>query len=157
MPIDLHPDTVVSDFFTPPLRHLYTLIRSPHKQFHLSQPLSICQVLQTRNCLCGSLLNYLPYVHVSYNEESSAGPGMPDVSLQCWVDGKDHFLHPTDEGSPRAALDAVGCLCCRCLLLAHVQFGVHKDPKGLFCKAAFQPVSPQPVPVPGALSPGKNS
>lgn len=82
---------------------------------------------------------------------------MSDVSLQCWVDGKDHFLRPADKGSPRAALDAVGCLCCRSLLLACAQFGVHKDPKGLFCKAAFEPVSPQPAPVPGALPPEKNS
>lgn len=29
--------------------------------------------------------------------------------------------------------------------MGNVQLVVHQDPRGLFCKAAFHPVSPQPV------------
>lgn len=36
---------------------------------------------------------------------------------------------------PNAVQDAVGVLCCKCTLQAHVHVGVHKDCQGLFCRA----------------------
>ena len=56
----------------PPLRYLYTLIRSAPEpsllqaqQSQLSQPFLICQMLQPLCHLCGPLLGPLQYVHVS--------------------------------------------------------------------------------------------
>lgn len=49
---------------------------------------------------------------------------------------------PAGNTAPNAAQDATGLLSIGGTLLALGQPGVHKDPQGLFCKAAFQPVSP---------------
>jgi len=40
--------------------------------------------------------------------------------------------------------DISSLLCGKDALLAHVQLGVHQDPRVLFCQAVFQLVGPQP-------------
>lgn len=55
---------------------------------------------------------------------------------------------------PAAAQDeAVGFLCQKDTLLAHIQLSVHQDPQGPFVPSCSQPVSPMSVLVPAVISP----
>jgi len=44
-----------------------------------------------------------------------------------------------------AGWDTVGLLCCKGILLAHVQLDVHQNPWILLCQGAFQLVIPPQV------------
>lgn len=49
--------------------------------------------------------------------------------------------------------DNISLLHCKGVLLVHVQFGIHRNSQILFCRAAFQPVSPQYILVHGDIPP----
>lgn len=79
------------------------------------------------------------YVLVSFVLGS---PGL-DRELQMWPyqsrgEDEDHLPWPAGDALPNAALEAVGFLCCKDILLAYAQLVVHQDPRGRSCKAAFQ-------------------
>lgn len=47
---------------------------------------------------------------------------------KCWAEGKDHLTQPAgNTPTPNAAQDSMG-LCCKGMLLAHVQLCVHQHP-----------------------------
>ena len=52
---------------------------------------------------------------------------------QCWVEGK------------ALAQDTINILCCKGILLVHVQAGVYQDPQVFFCQALFQLGGPQHI------------
>lgn len=56
-----------------------------------------------------------------------------------------HYPWPAGNPLPKAAQETIGLLCHEGTCLAHGQPGVQQDPQVLLCKAAFQPVGPQPV------------
>lgn len=89
-------------------------------------------------------LSYAPVCQfLSCVGEPRPGQITGDVSHQCWVKGKSHLSQPAAKTPPTAAQVIVGPFCCRDTLLAHIQLGVQQTLKALFCKLAFQAVSPQ--------------
>jgi len=75
-------------------------------------------------------VDLLQYVHVSLTQ----GNPEIDTALQIWshqgrVEGKDHLLRPAGDTFPNAGHNAVGRLCHKGLLLAHIHLGVHWDPQ----------------------------
>lgn len=55
----------------------------------------------------------------------------PDVSHQCWAEGKDHVPCPVGNTFPNATRDAGGLLCSK---------GTLTDPQVFFCRAPCQPL-----------------
>lgn len=89
-------------------------------------------------------LSYSPVCQcLSCMGEPRPGEIPGDVSHQCWVKGKSHLPRPAAKTPPNAARVIVGLLRCKDTLLADIQLGVQQNPKVLFCKVSFQPVSPQ--------------
>jgi len=67
--------------------------------------------------------------------------------------GKDYLHQHAGNIPPNAPQDTIRRLCAKSALLAHVQIGVCQDPWLLFCKAVFQPISPQSILVYGIIPP----
>lgn len=64
----------------------------------------VCHMLQSFNYVSGPLLDFLQYVHVF----SSAGVhSTPDISHQCWGEGKDHLSGPAGNTSPDTVQDTL--------------------------------------------------
>lgn len=66
---------------------------------------------------------------------------------QCWSGRKDPLPWPDGNAFPNAAQNAVGCLCHKSKLVVHGQLAVLQDTKIPVCRAAFQKVSPQKIPL----------
>ena len=96
-----------------------------------SMPVSFFYWTERLTCLSCTLLYYLLW-------RSSMGHCTPDVSHQCWVEGKDHLPQPAGNALPNTAQEAAGFLCCQSTLLAHGHLDVHQDSQVLFCKVSFQ-------------------
>lgn len=107
------------------------------EQFQLAQPSlvgQICSPLMTSVILRWT---YCQHVHVCLVLGSPAlDTALQRWLLQCWAEWKDHL--PRSAGSSsQCSLGPLGCLCCRGLLLAHVQLAVCQWV--LLCKAALSP------------------
>ena len=84
---------------------------------------------------CSSpLINYWPFTALApvcpcltSARDPRTRHSTPDVSLQCWVEGKVHSPWPAGNTPPNASQDAVGLLCFKGALLAHGQLLVHRD------------------------------
>lgn len=74
---------------------------------------------------------------LSCTGESTTGHSTPDVALS--VQSRDRIT--CFNALPSAAQEAVGCLSHEGSLLARGHLGDYQEPKVLFSKAAFQPVS----------------
>lgn len=94
----------------------------------------------------------LVYPRLCCTGEPCTGPSTPDVPHQCCGEGKDDLPQLAGNALPSAAQDDVALLCSKGTLLAHLQV-VHQNPQVLFCKAAFQLISSQPVLVQGVVPP----
>ncbi|GAB0195154.1 hypothetical protein GRJ2_001980700 [Grus japonensis] len=70
---------------------------------------------------------------------------------QCRVQGDDHCPSPAGHTIPDTSQDAGGLLGHLGTLLAHNQPPVDQHPQVLFCQAAFQPLFPKPVALPGVV------
>jgi len=70
---------------------------------------------------------------------------------QCQVQGQDDFPSPAHHTIPDPSQDAIGLLVHLGTLLAHIQPTVHHYTKVPFHQAAFQPLFPTPVGLPGAV------
>ena len=70
---------------------------------------------------------------------------------QCRVHGQDYFPSPAHHTIPDTSQDAVGLLGHLGTLLAHIQPTVPQDTKVSFHQAAFQPLLPKPVGLPGVI------
>ena len=115
-------------------------LTSPFSRLNSPSLLLVCQILQH--------LNPPPvYPYLSYSGEPRTGPSTPDVSPQCWAEGKYHLPQPAGNAPPNAAQEAVSLCCCKGAWLACGQL-VHHDHQVLH-KAAFKPVKPQCVLVHG--------
>lgn len=88
-----HQTLLALSSLPPPIRYLYTLIRSPEpslfhaEQSHLYQLHLVCQTFQSWPVMGLSL----PCPHFSCTGEPRAGHRTPDVSQQSRVKGKDHL------------------------------------------------------------------
>lgn len=78
-----------------------------------------------------------------WTQESRTGHSSPGVSHQHWVH-EDHLRHPSDNSGPNSTYGAVGLLCHKDTLLAHVQYLVLQDAQIPLYRAAFQAI-PQPI------------
>jgi len=109
-----------------------------HERSQVSQSFLICEMVQSFNHFHGPVLDALSYVYVSLVlGEPRTRPSIPGAASSGLSRG---------EGSPPSSGLKHFCSCspeyhspCKCMLLAHIQVGVHQV---LFCIAAFQPVSP---------------
>ena len=70
---------------------------------------------------------------------------------QCRLQGQDDFPSPAHHTIPDTSQDATGLLGHLGTLLAHIQLTVHQYTKVPFHQAAFQPLLPKPVGLPGLL------
>lgn len=66
---------------------------------------------------------------------------------------KGQLSPPADNTSLVTAQDTISHLCSKYKLLAHIQFGVHRDLQVLFYKAIFQLDSPQHILMPEVVLP----
>jgi len=85
---------------------------------------------------------------LSYTGEPSLGPSTPSVSHQGFAEWKDHLSWPSSNANPNATQDGS-------MFQGHIA-GLSSVPFSLpflFCRAAFKPVSPQCVLVPGVIPP----
>lgn len=72
-------------------------------------------------------------------------------SNKCWVDGDNHFPQHTGYSSANTTQDTASVFSCQGTLLAYVQLTVYQHTQVIFSRAAPQPVSSQPVPLPGVV------
>lgn len=113
---------------------LFSILTSPN-----SISLSLCYryfvtliLLVAKHCKC-----------IFCTQESRTGHSSPGVFHQHWVH-EDHLPHPSDNSGPNSAYGAVGLLCHKDTLLAHVQYLVLQDAQIPLHRAAFQAI-PQPI------------
>ncbi|GAB0208866.1 mitochondrial enolase superfamily member 1 [Grus japonensis] len=71
---------------------------------------------------------------------------------QCQLQGHNHFPTPAGHTVPDTSQDAVGRLGHLSTLLAHIQPAVNQHPQVLFHQAAFEPLFPKPVALPGVVA-----
>ncbi|KAK4825250.1 hypothetical protein QYF61_025649 [Mycteria americana] len=120
------------------------------KQPQFPQPLLIRLLLQTLHQLRCPSLDTLQHLNVPL---VVGGPKLNTVfevrPHQCRVQGHDHFPSPAGHTIPDTSQDAIGFLGHLGTLLAHIQAAVNQHPQVLFCLAAFQPLFPKPVALPG--------
>ena len=148
--------------FTASYQYLYKLVRSPQafsfqaEQSHLSA-FPHMQRFQFPNHLNGPLLHSLSCTSMTCLFQQS--PELATALQMCFTraeraEGNNLFWrHSGRAGNTlcSAPRDAVGCPSRKGALLAHVQLGVCQECQLLSCKATFQLVSPQPVPVHGVI------
>ena len=67
----------------------------------------------------------------------------------CRVQGQDDFPSPAQHTIPYTSQDAIGLHGHLGTLLARIETTVHQYTKVPFCQAAFQPLLPKPVGLPG--------
>ncbi|KAK4817045.1 hypothetical protein QYF61_026353 [Mycteria americana] len=120
------------------------------KQPQLPQPLLIRLVLQTLHQLRCPSLDTLQHLNIPLVVR---GPKLNTAfevrPHQCRVQGHDHFPSPAGHAIFDTSQDAIGFLGHLGTLLAHIQAAVNKHPQVLLCQAAFQPLFPKPVALPG--------
>jgi len=124
-----------------PFRYLYTLRESPQAFFSLNST-SCPSFSSQENCSTPFIIFVALYWTFSSSSISLILES-PDTVLQvwpyqCWGEGKDHLPWPTGSTPPNADHSTICLLCHKGTLLACVQFCVHQDAQGLFCKADFQ-------------------
>ncbi|KAK4826890.1 LOW QUALITY PROTEIN: hypothetical protein QYF61_012078, partial [Mycteria americana] len=71
--------------------------------------------------------------------------------LNSVFEGDDHFPSPAGHAIFDTSQDAIGFLGHLGTLLAHIQVAVNQHSHALFCQAAFQPLFPKPVALPGVV------
>jgi len=134
------------------IRYLHTCVRLPWSLLfsRLNSPSSLSPSCLSDapscNHLCGLSLGLLQYIHVSCTEESRSG------APSGWVKRKYHLCQPAGITLPLTAQEAVS-LCHKHTLVVHAKLASTRTPSGLFCKAAFQSFSAQPVLVWGVFPP----
>lgn len=74
-----------------------------------------------------------------------------DIALKtwlykCWIERKGCLPQPTSNLTMPLIF-----FCCEGALLAHIQFGIHKNLQVLYCKTSFQLDVPQPVAIPSQI------
>jgi len=95
-------------------------------------------MLQSLDHLYGPLLNLFQCVRVFLVLRS---PDLEPALHVCFTRAGSASL-AASPALPNAAKETVSFLCFKGTFLAYVQFGVHQDPQGLFCKATFQLADP---------------
>ncbi|KAK4826501.1 hypothetical protein QYF61_009574 [Mycteria americana] len=124
------------------------------EQPQLSQPVLIGEVFHPSDHFCGPPLDPLQQVHVFPVLRTLELDAVLQVgSHQSGVEGHDHLPQPAGHASFAAAQDTVGFLGRKHTLLAHVQLFIHQYPQVLLCRAALNPLIPQPLSIPSSRSP----
>lgn len=106
------------------------------EQSQLSQPLLLCQMLQTLNHFCGILLDPLQCAHLHWG-------------AQIWIQQSSHISsgQTRGKGSPHrmcwhCSSQCIPAHCWLSLLQEHIanwcQLSAFQDPWGLFCRAILQ-------------------
>lgn len=125
------------------------------QQSQLSYLLFVCWVLQSFNHLCVPLLNFSHMFVSLFYWGTQTGAQHPDVSHECWEEGKNIPFWPVGNIVPDAAHRAVCLLCDKGTWLAHIQL-VHQQPQKPFLQSYFQRISLYHVLVHGvSSSPGE--
>lgn len=117
----IHPCQVFTHKDLPEPSHFWA------EQSQLSQPLLLCQMLQTCNHLCGILLD-------PRTRDPRSGPSTPVTSHQGKLEGKGHLTRCADSALPNALQDTVGFLCFRSPLPSDVNLGPSKSSRVFFAR-----------------------
>lgn len=147
LPLDLSLGTaekrLVASSIQSLIRYLYTLIRPllsllQAEKYQLSQILVIGERFWLLHDFSGPLLDSLHYVQFSF----VLGCPAPDTELkvwphQCWIIEKDQQPRPAGSNLLNAVQGSICLLCCKVILLTHVQLGVHQKPQGIYLKSCF--------------------
>lgn len=98
-------------------------------------------MLQSSEYLHCPSLDFLHYVFISPAlGRPSTGASTQDVSHLCWIKEKDRLPQPDSNALPNAVQETAAFLCCKCTLMANVQFFNHLEAQDLFLKNCI-PVS----------------
>ncbi|KAK4824593.1 hypothetical protein QYF61_016838 [Mycteria americana] len=120
------------------------------KQPQFPQPPLIRLLLQTLHQLRCPSLDTLQPLNVSLVVRGpKLNTGFEVRPHRCRVQGHDHFPSPAGHTISDTSQDAIGLLGHLGTLLAHIQAAVNQYSQVLLCWAAFQPLFPKPVALPG--------